>query len=55
MKRKDKTPEPEVDVSLLTEEQKKEYLRKPNWVPWAVFFGIILGLMVICIIVIAVI
>lgn len=54
MKKKDKTPEPEVDVSLLTEEQKEEYLRKPNWRPWAIFFGVTIALMIVCVVVIAV-
>ncbi len=55
MKKNNKTPEPEIDISLLTEEQRKEYLRKPNWKPLAIFVGVILILMIICIVVIAVI
>lgn len=47
-------PEPEIDYSLLTEEQKAELNRKPNYKAWFIFFGVLIGLMVICAIVIAV-
>ncbi|MCR5078768.1 MAG: hypothetical protein K6B65_02450 [Bacilli bacterium] len=49
MKRKD---EPEIDVSLLTEEQRKEYEKKPNYLPWFIAFGVFLAIIVALVIVI---
>ncbi|MCI5940914.1 hypothetical protein MRZ76_06085 [bacterium] len=53
-RRKEKPADPEIDYSLLTEEQKAELSRKPNYKAWGIFFGVVLGLMVVCIVVIAV-
>lgn len=51
---KDKTPEPEIDESLLTPAQKRE-MEKPLFnVKWAVFWGVVLLLMLTCLIVILV-
>ncbi len=49
MKKKD---EPEIDVSLLTEEQRKEYEKKPNYLPWFIVFGVFLLVIVALVIVI---
>lgn len=52
MKKDDITPEPEIDESLLTPAQKRE-MEKPLFPKKAfIFFGILLVLIVICVIVI---
>lgn len=51
MKKKEKTPEPQIDESLLTPEQ-KEALKPQKKTGWIVFFSVIFGLMLICLIVI---
>ena len=49
---KDKSPEPEIDESLLTPEQYEELHRKRNYKPWIIFFAILFALMAICLTVI---
>ena len=48
--KKEKDDVPEIDVSLLTEEQKREYYKKPKILPWVIvfasFFVIILVLVI---------
>ena len=51
---KNKEPEPEIDESLLTPAQKRLMHQKQfNW-KWGVFWGVVLLLMLICLIVILV-
>ncbi len=52
MEDKKKHDEPEVDESLLTEGQKRELEKRLfNW-KWAVFWGVLATLIVVCVIVI---
>ena len=51
MKKKEQLPEPEVDESVLTEEQ-KEGLHPPFPWKWAIFVGVVLTLIVVCFLVI---
>ncbi len=52
MKKKD--PEPQIDESLLTPEQYEEIHRKRNYKPWIIFFSVLAGLIITCIVVIVV-
>ena len=48
-----KNDEPEIDESLLTEAQKAEMKKSPfNW-KWGLFWGVVIALIIVCIIVIA--
>lgn len=49
---KDKKNEPKIDVDALTEEQKKEYYRKPKILPWVIVFSVFLVIIVALVIVI---
>ena len=51
-KKQEQEPLPEIDESLLTQEQKEEFHRKPNYVPFLIFFGVLLVLIAVCLIVI---
>ncbi len=52
MNKKDEEPIPEIDESQLTEEQKEELHRKPNYRPFIIFAIVIGVLMIACMIVI---
>lgn len=44
--------EPKIDESLLAEEQRKEYHKKPNYLPWIITFGVFLVIIIALVVVI---
>lgn len=52
--KKEREPEPEIDESLLTPGQKAEMQKHLFTWKWALWWGILIALIVVCIIVIAV-